>query len=326
MKTIYFAIRRTVLPLAVVLMPLLFGGCSSALTKVPLFKVTIQVVDVDDQPIKGAIVESSNGQQTTTDAGGTAQVRLASMGVNMVSIWAEGLAPVVLSIVMPVDMGKTFTARLGQPIDISASINVNITGMMTTALYPMLFQALFTAQGYSMELVPYGPGEWTEWDHRADEDVTAMKKAYLTKLGNGQEWWQMRMAGGDADDTIIMEVLFNQGRDSIRRLRQQTGSGEPSEVPVTEGWYTPPMELTSESMAGAVTERGVSVKVPAGSFKADLLEFALYGGAGTLRLWQAKGVPGGVVKAEMVDDNGDVSWASELKGHGKGAKTALNSY
>lgn len=325
------------LMLAALMAPLVFSGCSASalLTKVAIFKVNIKVVNENDEPIPGAIVQVTDGQQTTADQDGMASVKFAAAGVHVVTITAQDRAPATLRVTMPLDIGKTLTARLGQPvtmigdIDININIGGNIMGGLAagimTQLYPLMFQALFTANGYNMELAPMKAGEWTEWETGDEDDPLVMRKAYLTKLDNSQEWWQVQISGDEADDTIIMEVLFSKGRQSIRRMRQQSGDEEAAEVPVTEGWYTPPMELTPESLEGAVSKKGVDVKVPAGAFKADLMEFGVMGG-GKIRMWRVKNIPGGVVRVEGVDDSGEVDWVSQLKAHGAGAKTVLGSY
>ncbi len=320
------------LMLAALAMPLVFSSCSTSalLTKVAIFKVDIKVVDENDEPIPGAIVQVTDGQQTTADQDGIATVKFAAAGVHVIRVTAQDRAPASLRVTMPIDMGKTLTARLGQPVDMSATINItgSITGSlmgMMTQIYPFMFQALFTANGYNMELAPVKVGEWTEWETGDEDDPLVMRKAYLTKLDNDQEWWQVQIRGEEEEDTIIMEVLFSKGRQSIRRMRQQTGDEEPAEVPVSEGWYTPPMELTPESLEGAVTQTGVNVQVPSGAFKADLMEFGSMGG-GKIRMWRVQAVPGGVVRVEGVDTSGEVDWVSQLKAHGAGAKTVLGSY
>lgn len=309
---------------------ILFSSCSF-LMKARVLSVNVKVVDENDAPIKGALVEVTDGQQATTGDDGLATLKFAGLGIHMITVMAQDRAPATLSVTMPLDMGKTLTARLGTPVDMSVSINVNVmgnlTGMMMANIYPVLFQSLFTAYGYNLELVPYKAGEWTDWNFRSngDDEPSTRKKAFLTQLDNQQEWWQMQLYGEEKDETMIIEVLFSEGRESLRRMRQKTGNESPQEVPITEGWYTPPMNMTPESIEGAVKKKGMPVTVPAGTFKVDLLEFAAMG-AGTIRMWRAKGVPGGVVRAQLVDPDGEIVGTSELKAHGTGAKTALNSY
>lgn len=123
---------------------------------------------------------------------------------------------------------------------------------------------------------------------------------------------------------MLMEVLFSDKHESIRRMRQKFGSEAPKEVPVTEGWYTSPMQLTPESIEGSVVKKGVSVSVPAGTFTCDQLEFGVAQGM-TLRLYRNVNVPGGVVKYEMVGEDKDV-YSGELTSFGNGATTQLGSY
>ena len=318
--------------LAFVCCMMMFVSCSgmSSLPSLPLFKVTVKAVDESDTPVAGAIVESSNGLKATTGSDGVAELKFSSLGVHMITVVAQNREPANFSVTMPLDMGKTLTARLGKPVEASARVNVNINanmpGMFMTAIYPMIFQSMFTAYGYNMELVPFKQGEWTEWNYvSGGKKETIMRKAYLTKLDNGQEWWQVQMKNEKKSDTIVFEVLFSAGRQSIRRMRQQTGEGQPSEVPVTEGWYSAPMQLTSESMEGAVTKKGVDVEVPAGKFKADLLEFAYMGSAGKVRMWRVQNVPGGVVRVEITQGS-KAEWVTELKKYGSGAKSLLGSF
>ncbi|MFB0515713.1 MAG: carboxypeptidase-like regulatory domain-containing protein [Candidatus Neomarinimicrobiota bacterium] len=317
------------LAVAVIAMALL-SSCS-VLMKARVLSVNVKVVDENNAPIKGALVEVTNGEKTTTGVDGLATLKFAGLGVHMITVVAQDRTPATLSVTMPLDIGKTFTARLGTPVEISLPISVGTTGslagMMMVNIYPLLFQSLFTAYGYNLELVPYKAGEWTDWNYRGagDEQPMVMKKAFLTKLENQQEWWQMQLFGETSDETMIIEVLFSEGRQSLRRMRQKTGAEAAQEVPVTEGWYTAPMTLTPESLEGAVAEKGVSVTVPAGTFQADLLEFAAMG-TGAFRMWRAQGVPGGVVRAQLVEPDGEAIWTSELKGHGTKATTELNSY
>lgn len=53
-----------------------------------------------------------------------------------------------------------------------------------------------------------------------------MRKPFLAFADGGREWWQMRM-----DDDIVIEVLFGEGRQSVRRLRQRFGDEPPGRCP-----------------------------------------------------------------------------------------------
>src|SRR3990172_1962377 len=325
------SLRRMVIVFCGIMM---LSSCANlsmpSIPSLPLFKVWVKAIDEGDSPIAGAIVESSNGQKVTTGADGVAELKFSSLGVHMISVIAQNRAPASFSVTMPLDMGKTMPARLGKPVEMSANINVNIggnmSGMFLTALYPVIFQSMFTAYGYNMEMIPYKQGEWTEWNFNTKrKKEMVMRKAFLTKLDNGQEWWQVQLINEKKADDLNFEVLFSAARQSIRRMRQQSGEGQASEVPVTEGWYSAPMQLTPESLEGAVVKKGVEVEVPAGKFKADLMEFAYMGSEGKVRLWRAKNVPGGVVRVEISHGN-EAEWVTELKGFGTGAKSVLGSF
>ncbi len=319
-------------------MMLVLGGCGGTgetLVKMPFLSVTVKAVDEQGKPVAGARVESSDGQKALTDEQGLATLRFGSLGVHTVTVAAQGRAPSAIRVSMPMDRGKTFEVRVGPPVEVSAGIQVSGAaggfpgGLMAAQFYPFLFQAMFAAYGYSMDLEAYEPGEWTEWEVRTDEDdePLIMRKAFLTRLPDGREWWQIKVkAGGEDDEQIVLEMMFSKDRRSLRRMRQKTGDGEPSEVPVAEGWYTEPIELTPESVEGAVKERGVSVTVPAGTFRADLMEFAMMGAAEVLRMWRVSEVPGGLVQAEILESGGGFLWQSRLRAHGTGASTELGSY
>jgi hypothetical protein len=332
--------RVSLLKLATLLCGILvLSSCASqyasTIANIPLFKVSVKAIDEADAPVAGAIVESSNGQKVTTNADGIAELKFGTLGAHMVTVMAQNRAPANFSVTMPMDMGKTMPARLGKPVEISANIksNINInvggnmSGMFMTALYPMIFQSMFTAYGYDLEMVPYKSGEWTEWNYdTSGKNDMVMRKAFLTKLDNKQEWWQVVMDGKNKDNKMTLEVLFSAGRQSIRRMRQQTGEGQASEVPVTEGWYSAPMQLTPESMEGSVVKKGVDIQVPAGKFKADILEFSYMGSGGKLRMWRSKEVPGGLLRVELSQGNKKSEWVTELKAFGNGAKSALGSF
>ena len=322
---------------------MLLASCSaprlSSISDMALFKVSVKAIDEADTPVAGAIVESSNGQKVTTGADGVAELRYSSLGVHMISILAQNRAPASFSVTMPMDIGKTMPVRLGKPVEMSANINVNIggnvganvggnmSGMFLTALYPVIFQSMFTAYGYNMEMVPYKQGEWTEWNFNTKrKKEMVMRKAFLTKLDNGQEWWQVQLISEKKADNLTFEVLFSTARQSIRRMRQQSSEGQASEVPVTEGWYSAPMQLTAESLEGSVVKKSVDVEVPAGKFKADLMEFTYMGSGGKVRMWRVKNIPGGVVRVEISQGGETAEWVTELKGYGTEAKSVLGSF
>jgi len=324
-------VRLTHLLIAVALVATTACSTTQELLKIPLLTTEVSVVDEAGQPVAGAVIQVVNGEQTTTDSDGHATVHFSSLGVFMVRVSAADRGSASFTATMPLDRAKVRTIRLVKQQDIN--INVaglgNLMGGMMQGFYPLMFQSLFAANGYSMEMSTYQPGEWTEWQlttGNGDEEPVAMRKACLKRLASGDEWWQIRIPGNKPDETMVMEVLFSKEKRSIRRMRQRIGTGEAKEMPVTESWYTAPMKLTPESVEGSITHRSEKVTVPAGSFTADRMEFAAGMGEGTLRLWRAKGVPGDVVKSEVTDSDGQVGWTTTLTAYGKGATTELGSY
>ena len=295
--------------------------------------LTLLAVDENNAPIAGAIVQTSDNQNETTGPDGRVGLNFPAYGVFEVTVTATDRAPARLTVSMPSDRNDTVTAHLGKPgSGGDMSINVNLGALtagisrMMTQMYPIIFQSLFSAHGYSIDLADYKPGEWTEWRFSDNQDFSGtMRKAYLKQLDNGQQWWQIVYTPEDAADKITMEVLFAKDKSSIRRMRQQSGNEAPAEVPVSEGWYVAPTKLTKESLEGAVVKRNDKVKVPAGTYTADILQFGQMGMGGTLSIWRSTKVPGGVVKTQ-VDDPDGTQITSELKALGKGAKTELGSY
>lgn len=312
----------------------LVWSCSMRdVTDMRINSLTLLAVDETNAPIAGAIVQTSDDQNDTTGPDGRVGLRFPAYGVFEVTVTATDRAPARLTVTMPSDRNETVTAHLGKPgTGGDMSINVNIGGLtagisrMMTQMYPIIFQSLFSAHGYSIDLADYKRGEWTEWSFSDNQDFSGtMRKAYLKQLDNGQQWWQVVYTPEDAADRITMEVLFAKDKSSIRRMRQQSGNEAPAEVPVSEGWYAAPMKLTKESLEGAVVKRNDKVKVPAGTYTADILQFGQMGMGGTLSIWRSTRVPGGVVKTQ-VDDSDGSQMTSELKALGTGATTQLGSF
>jgi hypothetical protein len=95
------------------------SGTTGKLVKIPFMSIKAHVVDENDQPIAGAIVEVSNGQKATTGANGLALLKLGTLGVSTVTVMAQDRVPSSFTVSMPVDRGKTMTERLGQPIELN---------------------------------------------------------------------------------------------------------------------------------------------------------------------------------------------------------------
>ena len=356
--------RRALAAALLVVLTVAASGClpavpSSVAPVVPpslprLFPVTVQVTDETGAPIAGALVTTSDGQSLTTGPDGKATIRWSRLGNYHLSVVAPGRMPVTLTVAIPQDTGQLLKATLPAPTPPPETGTTPSTPpsvppptyagpgafpgpgvpLMATGperigpaqslgpswAYPFIFQAMFSAYGYGLDLAPYRPGQWTSWEARSGSgQASRMRKAFLGYADGGREWWQVRLG-----DDAVVEVLFGEGRQSIRRLRQRFGNEPPREMPVMEGWYTPPVRLTPESLEGAVVEPGVEVQVPAGTFRADRLEFGVGPGL-VLRMWRATDVPGGIVRYELSGPSGE-GLVAELTGYGDGAVTELGSY
>lgn len=306
------------------------GGCFGINSLgINIFSLKVQVFGQSNAPLIGAVVSSSNGENVTVDSTGIATIHFSDVGPYYITVRYQNNIVASYNVSMPADGGKTLTANYVASTAPSSNEGISTGGggnyfaMMGTRFYPILFQYVFNAYGYSIDLSKYDPGQYTNWEISANgEDKFATRKAYLKKLDTGQEWWQVSFQ--TKDDSMLMEVLFSDKMQSIRRMRAKFGNDVPKEVPVTEGWYNSPMQLTPESIEGSVVKKGVSVTVPAGTFSCDQLEFGVAQGL-TLRLWRSTGVPGGVVKYEMASDNKDL-YSAELKSYGAGASTVLGSF
>lgn len=323
---------NSLLALPLLIGALIFAGCSPSmnmLNRIPVHNVEIQAVDANGQPVPGAVVETSNGKKTSTDSSGVAKVKFGTLGIHTITVMADNRAPSTFTVTMPADHGETKTARLGNPVDFSGGMAFMAGAFNVGQFYPLMFNWMFSSYGYNMDLKSYNSGEWTEWRIATsddDKETTRMRKAFLKELDNGQQWWQIQMLDEDLENQYIVEILFSEDRDSIRRIREKFGDDEPSERPVSEGWYTSPQQLTEESIDGAVTEEGVSLETPAGQFTSDLVVFGVSPGV-DLKLWRVADVPGGVVKYQTQDSSEDeLIYENTILDYGNDAETKLNSY
>ena len=207
------------------------SSCSTAeeaLTEIRIFEVEVEAVDENGNPIPGAVVEASNGEQTSTDSSGTATLDFGAAGVYTVTVLADNRAPSTFTVTMPTDEGETMTARLAEKVTYTGI--VGFRGGNIGQFYNVMFNWMFSSYGYKMDLSDYQSGEWTEWRiHTPDsEEPVHFKKAFLKELENGKQWWQVIMKGEQIEDQYIIEVLFSEDRSSIRRIREQIGDEKPS--------------------------------------------------------------------------------------------------
>ena len=311
---------------AIFLIPFLFFGCSPSaqlLNDIPVHSAEVKVFNQNNEPIKGAQVEASNGRKSTTNANGVATIRFGSVGLYTVSVMAENYMPSNFTLTMPSANNETFTRHLSQQVTYTGMSGMNFG---SANMYPMMFNYLFSSFGYGLELNSYEESEMTKWRIKTGDDGLIMKKAFLKELDNGQQWWQVALLENESEKPeYIAEILFSENRKSILRYREKLADGEVQEKPVSEGWYSQPTNLTKESIEGAQEKTNVSVETAAGTFEADLLNFGITGGT-SLKMWRAdKEVPGGVVKYETTSE-GEVLYASELILYGSNAKSLLNSF
>lgn len=299
------------------------SGCSygaSLLNKIPTNSIKVKVINENGEPITGAQVMASNGRKTATNTKGVAEVSFGTVGVYNVSVIVDNHMPSNFVVTMPVDDGETFKRRVAL-VPTFSRLRYGTMGM-----YRFIYNYMFSSFGYSLNIQPYQETEWTAWKmFSQDGNNMVMKKAFLKINDDGEEWWRVMMIPeGNEKPSYIAEVLFTKDHTRILRIREKIEDHDVKEKPVTKGWYTKPIELTDESIQGAVTKENVSVDVPAGTFQADKLSFGPTP-ATSLVIWKTASVPGGVVKYKTTSDD-ETLFQYKLIDYGSGADTMLNSY
>ena len=304
-------------------------GCNQAtivLNKVPVNSLEVKVVDQNNDPVKGAQIQSSNERKSTTNENGIATIRFGSVGIHTVTVLADNYMPSIFVVTMPADRGETVTRRLTEEVTLTAGMNFAKMNM-----YPLIFNYMFSSYGYSPQIEQYEEGQSTTWrifSGNDDTDALVMSKAFLKKMDNGKEWWRVMLTKPDEEKSkYIAEVLFSKNRTSVLRYREKIGDTEIQEKPVSEGWYTEPVSLTEESMQGALEKENVTIEIPKGSFEANLLKFG-FAPETYLNIWRATDadVPGDVLKYEVTAEDGIV-YRNELKDYQtEGASTMLDSF
>lgn len=219
---------------------------------------------------------------------------------------------------------------LGGPTAVQASAGKSVTPIMVKQAYASaIFTMVYYHGGYTFETKEYKPGEWTRWSATGMEQGEEFEKAFLSRTGDGDEWWQIivRSVEDGAREEIILEALFSEPEDDYRELLRMRalfpGDEAPTELPVQkDGWYAQPAELTEENLEGAKKGKE-KVSVPAGTFTADHVIYP--DPRGTAEWWLASQVPGGIVKYSFQEE-GEMAYAAELVDFGKKAGTRLDSY
>lgn len=331
-----FSQRRFHLFFILIIASLLTFGCSSSaelLNQIQVHTVNFKVVDQDGSPVAGAAVEASNGESATTDSTGMASLEFGTVGVHEINITASKFGTISKTVSLPRDNGETVTTHLSKSTQITSQTanNFGLGQMQMNQLYPMFFDYLFNSHGYSLTITDYKEGEWTKWRIQTGDDADdkmILKKAFLKKKDNGQEWWQIQLFEEDSDETTYTaEILFSDERSSVRRYREKFNDRQAQEKPVREGWYSDPADLTDESIEGATTERNIDIEVPSGVFTTDLIKFGVGPGL-FLKIWKSTEVPGGTVKylTTQEEEENESVYRSELLDYGTDAQTLLDSY
>jgi hypothetical protein len=213
----------------------------------------------------------------------------------------------------------------------------NLTPGLMQAYVTALFSATFYHGGYYFDSGEYKPGEWTRWRATGVEEGEDFEKAFLAKLKDGNEWWQIvaRSVREGEEEEVIVEALFKEPQEGYRELLRMRvlfpGDEEPAEIPVQEqegAWYSEPVELTEESLSGAKKGK-VKITVPGGSFNAEHVVFRDI--TGTAEWWLAPQVPGGIVRYVVTESAGEGdepphTYTAELVDFGKKAESHLGSF
>ncbi|MCL2669584.1 MAG: hypothetical protein FWE89_02760 [Syntrophaceae bacterium] len=159
-------------------------------------------------------------------------------------------------------------------------------------------------------------GAWAEYQVTTSGEAMKMKIAVVGKEGN--DYWYETVVDAKPDGLVISKMLVSGSPDvsgSVKRMIIKQGREQAMEMPVQ-------MLQTSAGAGkgetkGKIVEKGTeSVKVPAGTFKAQRLQYQ--DGQAVVDTWVQKDVPPyGLVKS--------VSKETEmvLLGYGTGAKTQI---
>lgn len=198
-----------------------------------------------------------------------------------------------------------------------------------------LMAAYFWAGGYWLAWHPYQPGEWTRWKHEihqasdsnrgGPEQPVLVEKAFLRREADGSEWWRLKAVPEERENAAIFEALFAPERVRIVRLLARMGDGQVQEITFEEGQdELPPVQGFDPQ---AIEDHAVgTVELATGSLQlsANHVRFEAHDG-GQVDFFFSKNVPGGLVKYEFKNRQGD-RYTIQLTAHGTGATTELGAY
>lgn len=195
-----------------------------------------------------------------------------------------------------------------------------------------LFAAYFWAGGFWMARSPYEPGEWTLWQHKVvnakneQHQPVKVEKAFLARLPDGSEWWRIKAYGEKADDVFVFEAMFSPKRDRIVRMLARFGTGEVNEVQLAEGENSVPSPNTfQEDWINQHVSGTVTVATGKFEFSASRATFTAADGSGQASVYFSDGVPGGIVKYEFVNSQGE-QYSVTMIDHGTGARPELVTF
>lgn len=190
----------------------------------------------------------------------------------------------------------------------------------------VIFSYAFSVGGLWISENDYQPGQWTKFEMTEPDDDTksTIERAFLVRTDDGKEWWRISLT--EDEDSWVYEALLSPDSSKMVRLRGKDPKGNIGEIPLTTTTvYSEPTEMSEESIEGATIGKE-NISTPAGTFMTDKVEYLSTSGDGKIDWWITKDVPGGVVKYQYLDTDGNVMWTSTLMSTGDNATSVLNSY
>lgn len=200
-----------------------------------------------------------------------------------------------------------------------------------------VFSMMFHHGGYYYQgFDTYKEGDYTRWRVDGTAEGSLYERSLIRANQDGSEWWRVetRTKTEEGQDVVIMEAMLSSADESgnrkVLRMRAMLpGEKEPREIPVEEkdaqNWQiNTGRKLTEESLEG-MTKGQEKITTEAGEFQATLLETK--SGNTTVRWWNTESVPGGLVRYNATQDNGETTYQWELIAFGNDATTSvLNSF
>jgi hypothetical protein len=158
-------------------------------------------------------------------------------------------------------------------------------------------------------------GGWSEYQMSAKgEKPMKMKIAIVGKEGDAF-WYETVMEGGKEGKIISKMLVSGNPNDqkNVKRMIFKQGNEPAMEMPVG---MMPSPQQPSESKGKLIDKGMETIKVPAGSFKAQHMQYQ--DPEGVVDFWVHKGVsPYGMIKSQSKD------FEMVLLGYGTGAKTLI---